>query len=132
MAKGTPPMKAPALHKPLLHAVIAIFSLSLFAGLSFAHTSVATTTPKSGAVLAQSPPVIEIQFRDEVRMTSVVVLDVNKVERRLEFAPKSSAAAFKLENAELRPGRNEIQWKALSKDGHVVSGSLIITIAPAG
>jgi methionine-rich copper-binding protein CopC len=95
-----------------------------------AHTSVSSTTPKSGAELAQSPPAIEITFRGEARLTSVVAVDANKAERKLEFTPKSSATTFTIANPELKPGRNDIQWKALSKDGHVVSGSLVLTITP--
>ena len=29
---------------------------------------------------------------------------------------------------ELAPGRNEIRWTALSADGHVIEGSLIIVL----
>lgn len=95
-----------------------------------AHTSVSSTTPKSGSELQQSPPAIEITFRGEARLTSVVVIGADKSERKLDFTPKASAATFKVPNPELEAGRNEIQWKALSKDGHVVSGSLVLTIAP--
>jgi methionine-rich copper-binding protein CopC len=97
---------------------------------ALAHTSVASTTPKSGSELAQSPPAVEITFRGEARLTSVVVIDAGKNERKLDFMPKASATSFTLPNPELKPGRNEIQWKALSKDGHVVSGSLVLTVAP--
>jgi methionine-rich copper-binding protein CopC len=56
--------------------------LARFAGMSlllgfvpvvFAHTSAVSTSPKTGAILEQSPPSIEITFKDPVRITSVVV-----------------------------------------------------------
>lgn len=95
-----------------------------------AHTGLAGTVPKNGSTLTQSPPVIELTFRGEARLTSVVVIDASKSERKLDFTPKGSATAFKVPNPELKPGHNEIRWKALSKDGHVSSGSLAVTIAP--
>lgn len=103
--------------------------LAIHSVTGFAHTSLSGSTPKSGAELDESPPFIEITFRGEARLTSVVaVADQNQ--RKLEFTPKTSAASFRIENPQLQPGRTEIQWKALSKDGHVVSGTLIFTVKP--
>jgi copper resistance protein C len=98
--------------------------------IGLAHTSVAGTTPKNGSELTQSPPSIEITFRGEARLTSVTAIGADKNERKLDFMPKTSATAFKIANPDLKQGRNEIHWKALSKDGHVVSGSLVLTISP--
>lgn len=103
--------------------------LAIHSVTGFAHTSLSGSTPKSGAELDESPPAIELTFRGEARLTSVVAV-VNGAERRLEFTPKASATSFRIENPQLQPGRNEIQWKALSKDGHVVSGSLTFTVKP--
>jgi copper resistance protein C len=96
-----------------------------------AHTKVASTTPASGSVLTRSPEAVEITFTDAARLTSVVVLDAAKNERRLAFAPTGSALAFTVEEPQLERGRNEIRWKALSQDGHVISGSLIFVVADA-
>ena len=100
--------------------------------LAHAHTNVASTSPKNGAVLEQSPPTIKINFEHPVRMTSVVVLAAaGQPERKLQFSPTESASTFTVTDPALAPGRNEIQWKALSRDGHVISGSLILVIKPA-
>jgi methionine-rich copper-binding protein CopC len=104
--------------------------LALTTSLSLAHTT-ATTSPKSGSVLSASPAAIEIKFEHEASLTSVVVTAAGKPDRKLEYSPKSSAKSFTISNANLAAGRNEIQWKALSKDGHVVSGSIVLTIDPA-
>jgi methionine-rich copper-binding protein CopC len=104
--------------------------LLLSASFALAHTA-ATTSPKSGAVLTQSPPVIEIKFEHEASLTSVVLVETGKADHKLEFTPKGSAKVFTVANANLPAGRNEIQWKALSKDGHVVSGSIILVVNSA-
>jgi methionine-rich copper-binding protein CopC len=108
--------------------VVALAALLLPATAALAHTTVASTSPKNGAVLAASPPVIEISFKAAANLTSVVVVAPGQPERKLEFTPKGSATSFKLPNPALVAGRNEIQWKALSKDGHVINGSLVLVI----
>ena len=95
-----------------------------------AHTTLQSSSPPSGAKLEQSPPLIEMKFHHPLNLTSVVVVDAGKAERKLEFTPHASATAFKVTNPQLGPGKNEVTWKGLSKDGHVVSGSLVFEIAP--
>ena len=97
-----------------------------------AHTAVAGTNPKTGSVLDKSPPVIEINFEHPAHLTSVVLVQAGKPERKLSFTPGGGATSFKLPDPNLAAGRNEIRWKALSGDGHVVGGSLILVIRPAG
>lgn len=106
----------------------ALIALVLPAHAVLAHTTLASTSPRSEAVLPASPPVIEITFRAPANLTSVVVVAPGQDGRPLEFEPKASATTFRIPHPALVAGRNEIQWKALSKDGHVVSGSLVLTI----
>ena len=84
----------------------------------------------SGATLEQSPPVIEIRFLGSISLSSVVVVDASKAERKLEFTPHAAAAVFQLPNPQLAAGKSEIKWKGLSKDGHVVTGSLVYEVKP--
>jgi methionine-rich copper-binding protein CopC len=95
------------------------------------HTAISNTVPKSGSELTASPPTIEIQFHDAAKLTSVLVIGIDKHERRLAFAASDKPNTFIVSNPKLVPGRNEIQWKALSKDGHVASGSLVFTVKPS-
>ncbi|MGH8187695.1 MAG: copper resistance CopC family protein [Steroidobacteraceae bacterium] len=97
-----------------------------------AHTRIEQATPASGAVLKQSPPAIEIKFKHAVRMTSVIVVDAAKAERKLTFEPATSSQVVTIVGPNLAPGRNEVLWKALSADGHVIGGSLTYTVGPAG
>jgi copper resistance protein C len=109
--------------------------LLAFAQPSFdaaAHTTLQSSSPPSGATLERSPPVIELRFHHPINLTSVTVLDASKAERKVEFTPHASAAVFQLPDPQLQPGRNEITWKGLSKDGHVVTGSLVFEIRPKG
>jgi copper resistance protein C len=95
-----------------------------------AHSTMESSSPPNGATLDKSPSVIEIKFHGAINLTSVVVVDASKAERKLEFTPHASAAAFQLPNPQLAAGKNEIKWKGLSKDGHVVDGTLVYEIKP--
>ena len=104
--------------------------LLLLTSPAFSHTTVAEIVPRNGSVLEQSPDTVEIRFAHSARLTSAVLLGEDKQERRLEFIPSGNSDTFKFPAPDLGPGRNEIKWKALSDDGHVISGSLIYTIKP--
>jgi copper resistance protein C len=103
----------------------------VFAAAPGAHTTVESANPPNEAVLEQSPSRIELKFKHPVQMTSIVALGTDKVERKLTFAPAASAAVVTVDNPALKPGRNEIRWTALSKDGHVIDGTLVYVIKSA-
>jgi methionine-rich copper-binding protein CopC len=106
---------------------------SMAIGPSFqaaAHSTMQSSSPPSGATLERSPPLIEIRFHAAINLTSVVVVDASKVERKIEFSPHGSATVFQLANPRLAAGHNEVRWKGLSKDGHVVDGTLVYEIKP--
>jgi copper resistance protein C len=113
-----------------LNAAAGIVLSALAFGVQ-AHSALEKAAPADGAVLERSPPAIELQFKDPVRLTSVVVVAAQKPARKLSFSPGASAAKFAIAEPNLAAGRNEIQWKALARDGHVVSGSLIYNVKPA-
>lgn len=104
-------------------------TLALSAAPAFAHSTVKSTVPASGTVMLSSPPEVVINFNEPARLTSVVLAEAGMPERKLPFTPPSgSATTFTLPKPNLGSGRNEIKWKALSKDGHPISGSIIIVI----
>jgi methionine-rich copper-binding protein CopC len=65
-------------------------------------------------------------------MTSVIVLDAARAERKLTFEPTTRTQVVAIVGPNLAPGRNELRWKALSEDGHVISGSLSYVVKSAG
>jgi len=116
--------------KRLVLGAFALLGLVVALGAG-AHTTVEKTRPATDAPLASSPPTIEIQFKHAVQMTSVVVLDATKSERKLTFTPATSATLVTLNEPAMQVGRNEIRWKGLSKDGHVISGTLVFVVKPS-
>jgi methionine-rich copper-binding protein CopC len=111
---------------------LALLTIALLYTLAAgAHTTVERATPEDGAVLDRSPAKIEIQFKHSVQMTSVIATGADKAERKLAFAPMTSTQVITIANPGLGVGRNELRWKALSRDGHVISGTLVYVVGAA-
>ena len=127
MFRAIRPVAMAGLH---LICVIALGSL-LASEPALAHSNLKSTNPASGSVVTTSPFVIELNFGEEVRLTSVVIVKPDGTQLPLTFTPEGSAVAFAVKRPELASGKNEILWKALSKDGHVVSGTFVLTLKPA-
>jgi len=100
-------------------------------GGAAAHTTLRSSSPASGTVLTQSPPAFTLTFGEAVRLTSLVLVTAAG-ERRLSFSPSGGGLTFSAARPGFAPGRNEIRWAALSQDGHVIEGSVIVVLrAPA-
>jgi methionine-rich copper-binding protein CopC len=111
----------------MIRILAALLALPLAA---LGHTTLLNSSPKSGAELAQSPPAIELQFKDAVKLTAVTVTGADKSSRRLEFVTGQKPNSFLLAKPMLEPGSSEVKWTALSKDGHVVTGTLTFVVKP--
>lgn len=103
----------------------------LFLSLTvLAHSTVKSTVPANGAVLAASPAEVVINFNAPARLTSVVVAAADGAEHKLQFKPSGEADSFTIADPQLANGRNEIKWRALSKDGHPINGTIVIVVKP--
>jgi methionine-rich copper-binding protein CopC len=107
--------------------LLTMMTLCAFPVLS--HTTLQSTSPASGSVVPASPGQVTLVFNEPTRLTAVVVV-TPAGERRLRFAPTGSATSFVVTAPELVKGRNELRWRALSRDGHPVEGSIIIVVRP--
>jgi methionine-rich copper-binding protein CopC len=97
--------------------VLLISTAGLLAAPAFAHSTVKSTDPASGSILPASPARIVIDFNEPARLISVVVVSAGVPDRKVAFTPAATALSFSVPDPKLATGRNEIQWKALSKDG---------------
>lgn len=116
--------------RPMLRPAAILLLAALAPVAALAHSTLKRTDPASGAVLATSPPSVVLEFNEPARLTSVVAVAADQSERKLEFTPSGSATTFTVAEPSLEAGRNELRWKALSKDGHPVSGTVILVIKP--
>ena len=93
-----------------------------------AHTSLKTSQPESGTILSSSPEYVTLEFVKPVRLTQLRVEAASAEERKLEFTPNEVSAEFTVTAPNLSPGRNAIHWTALSPDGHVIEGTIILVM----
>jgi len=119
------------MHIRLFRNAVAMIALVLASVPVIAHTTLASSSPPSNATIENSPPTIDIQFRDPAKLTAVVAIGADKSERRLEFAAGDKANSYVVQEPNLPAGRNEIKWTALSHDGHVIRGTLVFIVKPA-
>jgi methionine-rich copper-binding protein CopC len=111
-----------------IRSLLAGLAFAAMAGPALAHSTVKSTTPASGSVLLAAPSELVINFNEPARLTTVILDEAGMPERKLEFTPSGSSTTFTLPAPRLGSGRNEIKWKALSRDGHPISGSIIVVI----
>lgn len=117
--------------KPRLRPAAVATLLALLTPLAaLAHSTVKRTDPASGSVLAASPAQVVLEFNEPARLISVTAVVPGQAERKLETAPSGTATSFTIKNPRLAKGRNELQWKALSEDGHPIDGTIILAIKP--
>lgn len=113
----------------MINGTIRTLFLAMLVSLpALAHTPLKATVPASGAVLTESPAIIEFEFAKPVRLTLVRIDAAGLEGRKLEFAPQASSARFDVKAPDLALGRNEIHWTALSPDGHVIDGVIVLVL----
>nr|WP_321358905.1 copper resistance protein CopC [uncultured Hyphomonas sp.] len=113
-----------------LRCLPVVAGLVLIVGTAAAHTGLERTAPSSGSILSASPEQIELEFEQEVRLTSVRMEMPDGSGRKLSFSPAKKSREFRTEAPGLAAGRSSIHWTALSPDGHVVDGMIILVLRP--
>ena len=101
--------------------------LVLLAAPAFAHTQVESTTPSSGAVLDQSPPVARVRFDEAVQVRSDGVQLHDARGRRVDgggVRRLDGGRTLELPLPELPDGGYVLTWRVVSDDGHPVSGGV--------
>ncbi|MGB1176612.1 MAG: copper resistance CopC family protein [Candidatus Puniceispirillaceae bacterium] len=100
-----------------------------------AHAPLTALTPADGARLTTPPAVIEIRFRDPLRLIRFDLAvengnggaaDIPLGDSHLMAEAVDHAIALPV----LADGRYTAKWRALGEDGHVIKGRFSFTIAP--
>ncbi len=108
-----------------------ILTLSLSQG-SHAHTALVDTKPQNGEVLNTAPELITLDFGKPLLLTvatiETVSSDGGNNKRALTLPSQRKNERFELDPPKLNNGRYKIEWKGLSDDGHVMSGSFSFII----
>ena len=118
--------------RKMIRKIIGVLVAVCLSTYVLAHTSLKTSQPESGSILKASPESVTLEFAKPVRLTRLRIEATNTEERELDFSPDAVSAEFTTASPKLAPGRNAIHWTALSPDGHVIEGTIILVLSPDG
>lgn len=109
------------LSNAMLGALIALIAI---ASPAAAHSELRRTSPAANAVLGVSPAEIIVEFNERVQVTTLRLVDSAGRQTRLPTTTLRAAASVERAalTAPLAPGRWQIEWAAISGDGHPISG----------
>ncbi len=111
--------------KALIRGVAAL-SL-LWTATALAHTHLVRSTPADGAELASAPSEAVLVFARPITMATAKIESTEGFKATLT-PPPSAQAEVHLKLPALAPGRYQLNWRAASADGHVMSGHLSFTV----
>jgi methionine-rich copper-binding protein CopC len=112
--------------KAILLSIVA--SIALLPASSLAHTHLLRSSPVENAVLAKSPPVATLVFAEPVTLTAVKIESTDGGKTAVKPLPANPAAEASVALPTLALGRYKMSWRAISEDGHIMSGEIHFTI----
>ena len=136
---SAPLTRRPGLDRPgrravgRLLVVLAAAAYAVLLGISpaQAHASLIGTNPEEGAVLEQAPETITFTFDEAVTLppAGVTVYDAKGEEVTSESTASGTEMQVALaEASSLGDGTYVVAWRAVSADGHPISGSLTFAV----
>ena len=98
--------------------------------LAAAHTELKQATPADGSVMQTPPQQIMLMFSEAANLTALTIQKAgDKEAQKLGPLPKAAAAHFMIAAPKLGPGVYTLNYRAVSDDNHVVSGTLKFTVS---
>ncbi len=107
-----------------MKTAIAGLILFLMTTNAHAHSPLSSTIPEDGALLAEAPTELSVQFAKGIRLTRVQLVDVEDIALDLDLSDYTSFDTdFVLALPVLNSGQYRIEWRGLGEDGHILNGS---------
>ncbi len=104
-----------------MKAILRAAMLVLAVTPALAHSTVDTTSPEDGAVLAETPPQIVLTFAKSIRLTRVLMTHDDEDPIDLDLGEQTAfATRFELPVEDMGNGLYQIEWRGLSSDGHTM------------
>lgn len=115
-----------------LAAVLALaFALLLGAPEAHAHATLTGTEPVGGVVMSAPPERVTLQFNEPVSLlAAILVVPGGETLALDDFSQAASAVSIALP-AGLGQGSHALSWRAVSEDGHPISGTTFFVIGAA-
>jgi methionine-rich copper-binding protein CopC len=99
-------------------------SFLLAAEAVFAHAHLLQATPADGSVLTQAPSSFALKFNEAATLTALTLQKGTQAAQKIGALPTEPAAQFNIPAPKLDAGDYTLNFRVLSDDNHVVSGSI--------
>lgn len=109
--------------------LLSIYILFTAVTVSTAHSVVTKSHPENGASLSVAPDRIDVSFSKPTRIVKASLSHNKGAPIKLTLSTKEPTKMVTFTPVPKAAGDYNINWRALSKDGHVLKGSLQFSIA---
>ena len=106
--------------------ILALALATLMPISAMAHSPLKSTSPQEEAELKSVPASITMVFGKPARLTKITLVHIDGDKNhsvKLEIPSKQFETRFELVPKFSGKGRYQVDWRALSKDGHPLKGS---------
>lgn len=117
--------------KAFVATALAVFLLSAMPHSADAHSQLKSSVPASGAVLDEAPAEAVVVFDEEARVTSLRLFDADGGPIALAADPVKSPGTAGVALPPLADGLYELEWRAISVDGHPIRGRVRFEVEAA-
>ena len=101
------------------------------------HSTLVTSTPKSGAVIKTFPKTFKLTFNEEIlrlpgkEPSRVQLIAPNRKRISLgKVAIDSEVLTVPMSKSSVKAGKYRLTYRVVSKDGHVINGAISFTYKP--
>ncbi len=102
---------------------LGIAALMTLSASALAHTDLVNSNPEDGAMLMQQPEALAMSFGEDVKMSSLKLVDSGGQALDLGAEMKAGPGSdLSVTLPELVPDTYTVHWVVQSQDGHEVSG----------
>jgi len=119
--------------KKVLYPLVALFGLAVSIGPVSAHAHVESTEPRNGDTVKSSPAKIVVRFGNAVEPALSTINVTTDADKAVDLEPTELSDGETTLSAKpvstLQPAIYHVRWKALSHDGHPVSGEFSFTVS---
>ena len=103
--------------------------LLLCSGAASAHVHLHDSSPADGSRLSAAPGALVLSFSEPAQLTALALQQERGQSWKLSTPPEAQLRVS-VPLPPLAAGSYRLRWRALSRDGHVVTGEMHFSIAP--
>jgi len=105
-------------------AALAMVLLGLAPLSAEAHAHLLQATPADGSVLTEAPPSFMLLFNEPARLTALNLQKDDAAPQKIGGLAEAASARWVIPAPQLAPGSYTLNYRVLSDDGHIMSGSI--------